>query len=292
MPTDLFQDFAQALEQEGRRPLTVTSYLSDLKGFAAWFTQTNGEAFAPQGITALDVRSFKSYLVTVAGFKPATINRRLASLSRYCAWARTQGLLQDDPTAEVKGVRQVKPAPKALAAVELRRLLREVHKRGIPRDVALLELLVNTGLRAGEVAQLVVEDIALSARKGKVTVRSGKGAKYRQVPLNADARRALNEYLTVRPETGSEALFVGQRGNGLTPSAIWRLVKQYGQHAGLDISPHTLRHTFGTRLVRRKGVDLVTVAAMMGHESLDTTAIYTQPTEEDMAEAVDKLGVE
>ena len=289
---DVFKSFAQALVQQGRRPLTVASYLSDLRGFADWFTQTNGEAFAPGGITALDVRSFKSYLITVAGFKPATVNRRLASLSRYCAWARTQGLLQDDPTAEVKGLRQVKPAPKALAAVDLRRLLREVHKRGIPRDVALVELLANTGLRAGEAAQLVVEDIELSARKGKVTVRSGKGAKYRQVPLNADSRRALEEYLAVRPQTGTSAFFVGQRGNGLTSSAIWRVVKQYGRHAGLEISPHTLRHTFGTRLVRRKGVDLVTVAAMMGHESLDTTAIYTRPSEEDMAEAVETLGVE
>ena len=292
MPTDLFQAFAQDLERQGRRPLTVASYLSDLRGFAAWFMQTNGEAFAPQGITALDVRSYKGYLMTIAQFKPATVNRRLASLARYCAWARAQGLLQGDPLQEVKGVRQVKPAPKALGAVELRRLLREVHKRGIPRDIALVELLANTGLRVGEAAQLTPEDIALSTRKGKVTVRSGKGAKYRQVPLTADARRALEEYLAVRPQTGTPAFFIGQRGNGLSPSAIWRVVKQYGQRAGLEISPHTLRHTFGTRLVRRKGIDLVTVAAMMGHESLDTTALYTQPSEEDMAEAVETLGVE
>jgi site-specific recombinase XerD len=291
MPSDIFLAFAQALEREGRRPLTVASYLSDLRGFATWFVQTNAEAFAPQGITALDVRSFKGYLLTVAGFKPATVNRRLASLSRYCAWARAQGLLQGNPTEEVKGVRQVKPAPKALGAVELRRLLREVHKRGLPRDIALVELLTNTGLRAGEAAQLTMADIELSPRKGKVTVRSGKGAKYRQVPLNADARRALEDYLAVRPQTGRQAFFVGQRGNGLTPSGIWRVVKQYGQRAGLEISPHTLRHTFGTRLVRGKEVDLVTVAAMMGHESLDTTAIYTRPSEEDMAAAVETLGI-
>ncbi|MHB1356269.1 MAG: tyrosine-type recombinase/integrase [Anaerolineae bacterium] len=292
MPNDMFQAFAQALEREGRRPLTVASYLSDLKGFAIWFTQTNGEAFAPQGITALDVRSFKSYLITVAGFKPATVNRRLASLSRYCGWARAQGLLPANPTDEVKGVRQVKPAPKALGTVELRRLLREVHKRAIPRDIALVELLANTGLRVGEAAQLTLADIEFSPRKGKVTVRSGKGAKYRQVPLNADARGALEDYLAVRPQTETQALFIGQRSNGLTPSAIWRVVKQYGQRAGLEISPHTLRHTFGTRLVRGKTVDLVTVAAMMGHESLDTTAIYTRPSEEDMAAAVETLGVE
>ena len=69
-------------------------------------------------------------------------------------------------------------------------------------------------------------------------------------------------------------------------------MKNNGQGAGLEISPHTMRHTFGTRLVRRKGVDLVTVAAMMGHESLDTTAIYTQPSEEDMADAVEALWAE
>jgi integrase/recombinase XerC len=292
MTSSVFQAFTQSLEREGRRPLTVTSYLSDLEGFANWFVQTNGEAFTPQGITALDVRSFKGYLLTVAGFKPATVNRRLASLSKYCAWARAQGLLQGKPTEEVKGVRQVKPAPKALGAVELRRFLREVHKRGLPRDIALIELLANTGLRAGEVTQLMIADIELSPRKGRVTVRSGKGAKYRQVPLNADARRALDAYLAVRPQTGTQAFFVGQRGNGLGPSAIWRVVKQYGQRAGLEISPHTLRHTFGTRLVRGKTVDLVTVAAMMGHDSLDTTAIYTRPSEEDMAAAVETLGIE
>jgi len=292
MPSDVFEDFAQALEREGRRPLTVASYLSDLRGFATWFTQSNGEALAPPGITALDVRAYKAYLLAVAGFKPATVNRHLAALSRYCAWARGQGLLQGDPTEEVQGVRQVKPAPKALSATELRRLLREAHKRGVPRDIALIELLANTGLRVGEAAQLGLGDIELSPREGKVTVRSGKGSKYRQVPLNADARRALQDYLAVRPQVETQAFFVSQRNSGLSPSAIWRVVKGYGQRAGLRISPHTLRHTFGARLVRGKMVDLVTVAAMMGHESLATTAIYTRPSEEDMAAAVETLGVE
>ena len=123
-------------------------------------------------------------------------------------------------------------------------------------------------------------------------MRSGKGAKSRQVPLNLDARRALEGYLSVRPSGAGEPVFIGQRGGGLTPSAICRLVKRYGERAGLAIAPHTLRHTFGRRLARSKGVDLLTVATMMGHESLDTTAIYARPSEEDMAEAVEKLAVE
>jgi len=286
------QTFAESLTREGKSPLTVRSYLSDLAHFATWFAQANGEVFTPGAITLLDVRSYKSYLVTVAQFKPATVNRRLAALAKFCAWARGQGLLAEDPTGEVKGVRRAQVAPKALNAVDLRRLLREVHKRGKKRDVAIVELLSNTGLRVGELAQLTLGDIELSPRKGLVTVRSGKGAKYRQVPLNVDARRALEEYLPTRPTAEEERLFIGQRGNGLTPSAIWRVVKQYGQRAGLTISPHTLRHTFGTRLARSKEVDLVTVATMMGHESLDTTAIYTRPSESDMAEAVETLAVQ
>ena len=292
MPNTLFQPFADALTREGKSPLTIRSYVSDLTHFATWFAQTNGEEFTPGGITLLDVRGYKSYLVTVAQFKPATVNRRLAALAKYCVWAKGQGLLAGDPTAEVKGVRRAQMAPKALSAVELRRLLREVHKRAEPRDVAIVELLANTGLRVGELAKLTLGDLELSERKGKLIVRSGKGAKYREVPLNADARRALREHLGFWKEEGDRPLFIGQRGNALTPSAIWRVVKQYGEWAGLTISPHTLRHTFGTRLVRTKGVDLVTVATMMGHESLDTTAIYTQPSEEDMTEAVETLGVE
>ena len=287
-----FSDFQQALLEEGKSPRTIRSYLSDLRHFATWFAQTNGEELAPQRITLLDVRYYRSHLVTVVRFRPSTVNRRLAALSKYCRWAMAQGLLQGDPTKDVKGVSQVKGAPKALQPVELRRLLREVHKGGKVRDIAIVELLANTGLRAGELAKLTLEDLEISERKGTVTVRSGKGAKYRQVPLNADARRAIANYLEVRHQGEDDHLFIGQRGGALTPSAIWRVVRKYGQRAGFEISPHTLRHTFGTRLVRSKGVDLVTVAAMMGHESLDTTAIYTKPSEEDMAEAAERLSTE
>jgi site-specific recombinase XerD len=288
---DHFRGFEQALIREGKSPLTIKNYLNDLAHFATWFAQTNGEAFAPEAITLLDVRAYKSHLLTVAKFKPATVNRRLAALARFCRWAKAQGLIVDNPTDDVKGVPEVQSAPKALRDTELHRLLREVYKGGKKRDIAIIEVLANTGLRVGELAQLTRDDIEMSPRKGIVTVRSGKGAKYRQVPLNTDARRVISEYLEVRPQDGGERLFIGQRGTGLTPSAVWRVVKQYGLRAGLDISPHTLRHTFGTRLVRSKGVDLVTVAAMMGHESLDTTAIYTRPSEEDMANAVETLGV-
>ena len=112
------------------------------------------------------------------------------------------------------------------------------------------------------------------------------------LPLNVDARKAVQAHLEDLGEVeGDRRLFMGKRGDQLKSSGIWRLVQRYGKRAGLDISPHDLRHTYGTRLVREEGVDLVTVATLMGHKSLDTTAIYTQPSENDMARAAEKLSV-
>jgi site-specific recombinase XerD len=290
--TDYLAGFKKALRVEGKSELTIKSYLSDMGKFIQWFEQSTGEKFEPQAITALDVQSYRSYLLRDKEYKPSTINRKLSALSKFCRWAKGEGLIKEDPTDEVKGVEEVKAAPKALTHKELLRLLRMVHQGRKKRDIAIIEVLCNTGLRVGELAALKLEDIQISERRGWITVRAGKGVKYRRVPLNADARKALSEYLEVRPDVGDDYLFLGQRGNGLTPSAIWRVVKKYGRRAGLDISPHDLRHTYGTRLVREEGVDLVTVATLMGHKSLDTTAIYTKPSEEDMARAAERLAIE
>jgi integrase/recombinase XerC len=120
-------------------------------------------------------------------------------------------------------------------------------------------------------------------------VRSGKGGKYRVVPLNLDARRALSSYPEVRPHVIDAHLFVGQRGRGLTPRAVEKLVEKYAHLAGLSgVSPHVLRHTFGKHALDA-GVDLVTVSRLLGHERLETTAIYTTPSAADLDAAVRRL---
>ena len=108
--------------------------------------------------------------------------------------------MERDPTRYVNGVAQQPTAPKALSDRELTRILRKAHQRGHKRDIALLELLAATGLRASEVAGLTVGDLELGERHGWVTVRApkAKGRKQRRVPVNAKARRALREYLEER----------------------------------------------------------------------------------------------
>jgi integrase/recombinase XerC len=119
-------------------------------------------------------------------------------------------------------------------------------------------------------------------------VRSGKGRKYREVPLHKEARQALAAYLKARPADEDDHLFLGQRGP-LGARGIQMQLTALGQAAGVAVTPHVLRHTFATRLLREAGADLVTVASLMGHASIATTQIYTQPGEADQIKAVEKL---
>ena len=285
--------FAEALRARDRSAATVKHYLSDLRQFVAWFEERTGEPFTLQGVTEYDVRDWRDHLA--ATMKPASVNRKLAALSALYRWAGETGRVERDPTRYVNGVAQQPTAPKALSDRELTRILRKAHQAGNKRDIALLELLAATGLRASEVAGLTVGDLELNERSGWVTVR-GKGRKQRRVPVNAKARRALREYLEERghPPAGSEPaggfLFLTQKHTAMTPYAVWYTVKKYAKAAGIEnVSPHTFRHTVATRLVRDPAVDLVTVATFLGHSRLDTTARYSQPSEEDLAAASERL---
>jgi len=305
--------FAEALHTRDRSAATVKHYLSDLRQFVAWFEARTGEPFTLEGITEYDVRDWRDYLA--AAMKPASVNRKLAALSALYRWAGETGQREGDPTRYVNGVAQQPTAPKALADQELTRILRKAHQGGNKRDIALLELLAATGLRASEVARLKLGDLELNERSGWVTVR-GKGRKQRRVPVNARARRILREYLDERvgaqqppagfavsytlsegegvQPNGSEPaggfLFLTQKRTAMTAYAVWYTVKKYAAAAGVEhVSPHTFRHTVATRLVRDPQVDLVTAATYLGHSRLDTTARYSQPSEDDLAAAAERL---
>ena len=290
---DVFATFGQWLSdrETGISPLTVQGYLSDLVKFADWFRISIGEAFTPSGVTPVDVRNYKSYLQTVKKFKPATINRRLASLRVFFTWAVNEGLVTDTPI-RVHNVEELPTAPKSLDERTYSKLLRMAQRGGDKRTIAIIQLLRHTGLRVAELCNLRLTDLTLSDRKGKVVVYLGKGSRYREVPLNLDARRALQEYLAVRPKAKDDHVFIGQRQNGLTDSAVQRIVAEVGRLAGIDdVTPHVLRHTFGRGLIDA-GVDLVTVKTLMGHKRLDSTAHYTKPSASDLEAAVARLEIE
>jgi len=156
------------------------------------------------------------------------------------------------------------------------------------RDIAILQVLRHTGIRVGELCALRVADIQTSERKGSLTVRSGRGSKHRVIPLNLNVRKALDDYLKVRPEVADDQLFIGQRGEGLKVRAVEDVVAKYARLAGLEVHPHQLRHTFA-KAALDSGTDLVAVATLLGHQRLETTAIYTKPSPRDLEKAVERL---
>src|SRR3954452_6174781 len=200
--------FLQDLARQETSPRTRAAYRLDLLHFATWFAQSAGEAFSPEAVTPTDVRDYRGYLMSVEKRQPATVNRRLAALRRFFGWARAVGLVKELPTDNVKGVASSPRAPRWLEKRDVDRLIRTVERHGNKRDLAIVLTLRHTGIRVSELASLVLEDVDISERKGSLTVRSGKGGKFRVLPLNLDARRALANYLEVRPTVSADHLFI------------------------------------------------------------------------------------
>lgn len=238
-------------------------------------------------------------MLQVQRLAPASANRHLAAIRAYVAWARSQGLLTLDPMEGVHGVAEQEHAPRWLTRAERGKLLRALElavngartpswRRQALRDMAMVALLLEAGLRVGEACALEVADLELGERSGQVLVRAGKGDKRRLVPLNAEARRALREWFAVRGESDSPFLFLGKGGKKLTPSGVERRLREIGRQAGVEVTPHMLRHTFAKSLVEA-GVSLEKVAALLGHDSLDTTKVYLTPSIAVLQEAVERL---
>jgi site-specific recombinase XerD len=303
-PTEIIDQFMQHLLAQDRAETTLKGYHSDLTNFTDWFVQTNGEEFSPDVVTPLDIREFRQYLLTNRRLQPTTINRKLAALSALLNWAQVTGQIETHPGRQVKPIALSPGSPRWLDKKEQYALLRTIEKdlqlarlrypkRWLTRqrDVSLVVVLLNTGLRLQEALQQRLTDVEISERSGNLTVQ-GKGRKFRTIPLNSTGRKGLQAWLEVLPAGASEYVWIAvehEQEGPLSSRSVERVVRRYGQVAGLaDLTPHVLRHTFAKNLIDQ-GVGLERVAALLGHSSLNTTRIYTTPSQRDLAEAVETL---
>jgi integrase/recombinase XerC len=301
----ILANFAAYLVEQDRSEHTQVAYRQDVAVFFKWLAEQIGRAVPPVEVTTFDVQRYRDYLVDELERKPAGVNRRLVALRVFFDWAMQEKLASTNPAEGVKGIGQDRRQPKALTAQQMYKLQRtaavqrqlaEARANGLVTsevvsarcDEALLALLLYTGLRVGEAVRLRVQDVIINERSGTVIVWMGKGKKYREVPLHKEARHALSAYLKVRPKGKDENVFIGQRG-ALGERSLQVRLAALGEKAKVKVTPHVLRHTFGTRLLREVKTDLVTIAKLMGHSNIATTMLYTQPSDSDMAEAVEKL---
>jgi integrase/recombinase XerD len=275
-------DFLAYLELErGLSRNTLEAYRSDLLQF--------GEFLGRRGLSLAetqhgDIAAFLSELAAGGAERPpvaaATVARKVAALRSFYRHLRREGVLEHDPTAELRGPRKTRTLPRVLSRDEVARLLSE--PRGAApralRDRALLEVMYACGLRASEAIGLELADVDLE--EGVLCAR-GKGSKERLVPIGSQAVAALRAYCrSGRPAllgVGSETrLFVNRRGTRLTRQGLYKIVQGHARRVGLEekMSPHTLRHTFATHLLAG-GCDLRSLQEMLGHADLATTQVYT-----------------
>jgi len=282
--------FAAYLDTAEMSRMTVKGYRVDLKSFAAWHREVTREEPSAEGTTATILLECKRALIE-RGLKPPTVNRRLAAIKSFLVWAQKDGQIEDLPQVP-RHVRKMREELKWLDRREQLALIRTVERSGRTRDRAIVLILINTGLRVGELVALEWRDIEISERKGLLTVRSGKGAKWRTIPLNATAREAFTALNKMAVLTGGRnRVFQGPRGP-IGTRAVQHMLDRYAPAAKIpNLTPHMLRHTFCKNLVNA-GVGLPEIARLAGHESILVTQRYVTPSGGDLERAMDRLGAD
>jgi site-specific recombinase XerD len=283
--------YRQWLAQQPLSTHTRRTYLTQVNRYCTYLSTLHWEYGHPlREPYARDyaVRDYKTVLKTVHHAKPSSINLALAAVDHFYRFLEL-------PPPQVKREDLPAQAPRALEPPEQKRFLRAVERCVSVRDRAIALLLFYTGLRISECAALQLSDVRLSSRKGLVIVRMGKGNTYREVPLNAEVRAALDSWLEQHKKLvalrNESALFLTKRGTRLATRTIDEVLRRFGQEANLDLSAHILRHSCLTNLVRNDN-DLMLVAELAGHRRLETTRRYSLPTAADREAAMEGLKVD
>jgi integrase/recombinase XerD len=266
---------------------TLEAYARDLNGLAA---QTGGEV-DPRDISP-DVIAMLMAANVERGFGARSSARQASGLRGFFRFLVRERAVAEDPTALLDRPRLARRLPRVMSFDEVTRLLAAPDStldRG-RLHAAMLQLMYATGLRVSELCGLRVADLDLE--RGLVAAR-GKGGKRRLVPVGEvaieHASRYLREVRPRHPHARDAALFVSPRGGHFTREAFWRIVRRYAVAAGIVPlpSPHKLRHSFATHLLRG-GADLRALQAMLGHADLGTTEIYTQVAPDHLRAAYEK----
>lgn len=287
--------FVEYLQLRGSSALTVVTYRHHLAPFLTFLRKKRVAALREVAAEAIDdfvahmAREPRRGGVPIA---PGTQTRRLAAVKAFFRFLVEHRLALVDPTEGVRGPRDVQRLPAPLAARDLERLLAAPDLETLLgyRDRAILETLYATGIRVGELGALTLDDLKLA--DGLVVIRQGKGAKDRVVPVGKRAGSFLREYLRrVRPALDRQRdpvghVFLTWRGYPFIRSDVDAIVRRYAKSAGIEgrVTPHTLRHTCATDLLRR-GADLRHIQEMLGHKKLDTTQRYAHVVREELKRA-------
>ncbi len=271
-------------------PRTVEAYEHDLGKFTG-FLQANGRSDV-LAVTQEDVSHFLSECADTNS--AVTLTRKLFAIRSLFKYLLRKKLIVVNPTSEIEKMKLPQKQPAYLTESEYRNLIETVKREAAPydrlRDIAIVLLLLGTGIRLSELVGLTLDRVSLEKTGRSIKVR-GKGDKERTIPLMGEVVSVLETYLKHRPKVTSDHLFISRRGDTLHPRSVYGLVKKYLQKSDIQktkAAVHSLRHTFGTSLMNN-GVNIVVIQELLGHKKLETTRRYLHINNIDLRNAVDSL---
>lgn len=261
--------FIDFLKNQNRAHATILAYGKDIDQLLDFVSKKEKKDIAY--ITKEDIRDFLDKLKKDS-YTAKSISRKLNSIKTFYRFLRASGLLREDPAADIAHPKyEVKP-PRILSKTEYR-ALRDACRDDI-RISAIVEILLQTGTRIGELANLTVADVDL--KNNKLFIRPRESHDGRSVPLNKAVRASIERYLEVRPNTKNSTLFVTKTGRSLLIRNIRTAIDRYFRLAGIDnVKVNDLRHTFIAHHLMR-GTPLTLISKLVGHKRLSTTEKYLE----------------
>ncbi len=290
----LLNDFKEKMIAEDISDNSLKNYVSDIKIFYRWYREIDFSENIEK-VTHYHLTAYKDYLIHNQRKRASSINRNIQSLRNFFRFMTVQKRIKKDPSEKVKFLRRIKRTqPKALTKNDIHKLLSVTSHSSHgtkQRNYAIIQLLLQTGIRVGEMVNLEIRDLTLYDRSGEIRVINAKGGKERTIPLNSSARKALRNYLERRNLEEGGAVFFSKQNRKMTVRAVQKVINSLAGKSGIkNMSPHTLRHTFAINYLRSNPECLVELSALLGHESLDTTSIYTTASKERLANTVENAG--
>ena len=283
------EEFRRYMIKGGKSQNTVNTYTQNAQLFVEWLEQITNEKFNGK-ILEMDASEYSRYLSDIKKQSLNTIKAKLTAVQKFSEYLASIGIMPDIKVQQKKGISE--PEVEILEKNDVYKYLRYVKNTGNKLNIAIIVLLLNTGIRESELCNIELSDVTISDRKGVIIIRSGKGNKYREIPINVDARNALNDYiLNARPsDAETEKVFIGQRG-ALTRNGIYKIVNKMGIKAiGKNVYPHMLRHQCFTSMAKNPEIDLKTISSLAGHSSIELTMkYYINSSKQEKIDAVEKL---
>ena len=268
---------------------TVNAYMKDLEHFEDFVVSRGIDR-----ITDVSNSDIVAYLMELKkqGRSKSTVNRRLTSIRTFYKFLLREGKVKENPAEDIKSPRIEKKDIEFLSIDEVNKLmtLPDESIKGI-RDRAILELMYATGIRASELIDMKLDD--LNMRMGFVKC-TGEHSKARIIPIGRPARHALEDYVyDARPvllkNSTNEKLFVNYAGESMTRQGLWKILKEYGEEAGLKIrlTPQVLRNSFAVHMLQN-GADIKSIQELMGHEDIAATQAYLAVTKNRIKDVYDR----